>query len=126
MSASWWSRCAGRCSRARPAPRSRSTVATSASSEVAPDSAGIVIGNAATDGAPFRGWFIGHFLGAEHGAASTEAVEVKWGMHEDREERAGWAVSAEASSLSVLVHGQIRILFADGQEALLSQPGDYA
>jgi hypothetical protein len=60
----------------------------------------VVTGNAAQDANPFRGWFVGHFVPAELGPRSTDAVEVKWGVHALGEKRAGWALSA------VVVAGQ--------------------
>jgi hypothetical protein len=42
------------------------------------------------------------------------------------EERTVWAASSEATTLSILIHGCIRILFASGEEALLAEQGDYA
>jgi hypothetical protein len=89
-------------------------------------STGLVIGNAGRDAEPFRGWFVGHFVPAHLGPRSTDAIEVKWGSHALGETRSAWATSAEATSLSLLVRGCIRILFATGEEALLAQPGDYA
>ncbi len=86
----------------------------------------VVTGNAAHDAEPFRGWFIGHFVPAELGPRSTEAVEVKWGAHALGEARSAWAASDAATSLSVLVRGCIRLFFATGDEALLAEPGDYA
>jgi hypothetical protein len=86
----------------------------------------VVIGNAARDAEPYRGWFIGHFVPTEHGPRSTDAVEVKWGTHANGETRADWAVNAEATSLSMLIRGRIRLFFAGGQETLLAEPGDYA
>lgn len=83
----------------------------------------LVTGNAGVDGADFRGWIVGHFVGG--GPRSTEAVEVKWGVHALDETRPNWAVSADATSLSVLVRGRIRLFFAE-REQLLSEPGDYA
>ena len=83
-----------------------------------------MVGHAALDGADFRGWFVGHFV--EGGLRSTEAIEVKWGIHADRESRATWAASAQATTLSILIQGAIRLYFADGQEALLSRAGEYA
>ena len=85
-----------------------------------------MIGNAATDSADLRGWLIGDFVPAELGLRWTPAVEVKWGVHRLNETRAGWGVTPSATSLSVLVRGVIRLEFADGQEALLQEPGDYA
>jgi hypothetical protein len=86
----------------------------------------ILTGNAARDAAPFRGWFVGHFVPAGFGLRSTDAVEVKWGTHALGETRATWATSGDATSLSLLLRGCIRLLFADGQQAVLSEPGDYA
>jgi hypothetical protein len=79
-------------------------------------SAEVVVGHAAHDAESFRGWFVGHFIPADLGLRSTDAVEVKWGTH----------ASAEATSLSLLIQGCIRLLFADGSQALLTDPGDYA
>jgi hypothetical protein len=86
----------------------------------------IVIGNAADDAAPFRGWFVGQFVPPELGLRSTDALEVKWGVHARGETRDGWGSSGEAISLSLLVRGSIRLFFGDGYEALLTRPGDYA
>ncbi len=93
-------------------------------SDTAPSS--VVVGNAEADAGPFRGWFVGQFVPPRLGLRSTEAVEVKWGVHALGETRHDWGVSPEATSLSLLVRGAIRLYFADGQEALLNAPGDYA
>lgn len=84
----------------------------------------LVTGNAALDGSAYRGWFVGHFM--PDGLPCTDAVEVKWGVHALDEVRPSWAVSAEATTLSVVVRGSIRLYFEDGAEALLCEPGDYA
>ena len=86
----------------------------------------VTIGNAAADGANYRGWFVGHFL-----PQATTEVEVKWGVHRKGEVRAAWAVSRQATSMSLLVRGAIRLFFATSSgavptEALLAEPGDYA
>jgi hypothetical protein len=86
----------------------------------------IVIGNAERDAAPFRGWFIGHFVPPEFGPRSTDGVEIKWGTHANGETRATWAASSDATSLSLLIRGRIRLFFATGEQALLAEPGDYA
>jgi quercetin dioxygenase-like cupin family protein len=86
----------------------------------------VVIGNAAGDGELFRGWFVGHFVPTELGLRSSNAVEVKWGTHARGETRAEWGSNSEATSLSLLVSGRIRLFFASGKEALLARPGDYA
>lgn len=85
----------------------------------------VVIGNAARDAEAYRGWLVGHFVAPELGARSTDALEVKWATHARGEMRSAWGASTEATSLSVLVRGQIRIFFATGQETLLAEPGDY-
>jgi hypothetical protein len=87
---------------------------------------GILTGNAELAGVAYRGWFVGHFLGPRAGPASTEAVEVKWGVHPRPESRRAWAASSAATSLSILIQGQIHLFFRNGQEALLSRAGDYA
>jgi hypothetical protein len=85
----------------------------------------VTIGNAAVDGAAYRGWFVGHFL-----PNATTEVEIKWGVHRKGEVRAAWATSRQATSMSLLVRGAIRLFFTrDGEapsEALLAEPGDYA
>jgi len=83
----------------------------------------LVTGNAARDGASFRGWFIGHFAPTD--LARSDDVEVKWGVHARDETRSTWASNEGATTLSVLVQGRFRLQF-DGRECLLSQPGDYA
>jgi len=75
---------------------------------------------------PFRGWFVGHFVENAFGLRSTNDVEIKWGVHAERESRSAWGASDEATTLSILIQGQIRISFLGGQEALLRQRGDYA
>jgi len=85
---------------------------------------GIRAGNAAADGEPFRGWFVGHFIDAADGSRRTEAVEVKWGIHPAGEKRVDWAVNREATTLSVLIHGRFRLTFA-AESFLLERPGDY-
>jgi hypothetical protein len=51
---------------------------------------------------------------------------VKWGIHALGDVRTAWGASDEATTLSILIRGRIRILFKEGREALLSQAGDYA
>jgi hypothetical protein len=86
----------------------------------------MLVGNAARDAQPFRGWFVGQFIPSELGLRSTDAVEVKWGTHARGDTRSEWAASREATTLSLLVCGCIRLFFHGGDEALLVQPGDYA
>ncbi len=81
-------------------------------------------GNAYVDGAGHHGWFIGHFLEHVHELRSTHAVEVKWRAYQAREERLLWGVNEHATTLCVLVKGNIRIRFP-GEECILSHEGDY-
>jgi hypothetical protein len=83
----------------------------------------VVTGNAADDGTPFRGWFVGHFMPPS--LANTRDVEIKWGTHRLDEIRPSWAVSERATTLSILLRGRIRLLFETG-EHVLAAPGDYA
>ena len=50
---------------------------------------------------------------------------MKWTTHALGETRSAWGASTEATSLSLLVQGSIRLFFASGQEKLLAEPGDY-
>jgi quercetin dioxygenase-like cupin family protein len=82
---------------------------------------GVTTGNAFAAGAPYRNWFVGHFVtGPLH---STE-VEVKWARHAAGEARTAWSADA-ARTLCILVRGRFRIIFPDG-EALLTDEGDFA
>jgi len=83
----------------------------------------LVTGNAAQTGAAFRGWFVGHFMSVC--LAGTDAVEVNWGVHALDETRPKWATSTDATTLSLLVRGRIRIYFEE-RDTLLSEPRDYA
>jgi hypothetical protein len=85
----------------------------------------ILTGNAASDAAGFRGWLIGHFVPETLGLRSTDAVEVKWGVHAVGDERPDWGAN-DATTFSVLVRGCIRYEFPDGRCVVLAQPGDYA
>ncbi len=84
----------------------------------------VVSGNAAVDGATYRGWFLGHFLENACGLRATSAVEVKWGAYSAGEERSSWGMSEQATTLCILCKGRVQISFP--QEAhLLSREGDY-
>ena len=83
-----------------------------------------MVGNAEADGAHYRGWLVGHFV--DQGLRASDAVEVKWGTHAAGEQRAAWAASQNATTMSLLVRGAIRLFFNGGREALLARPGDYA
>lgn len=84
----------------------------------------VIFGNAGTEGAPRRGWFMGHFLDLPDDPRSTSELEVKWAIHEAGEGRNQWATNAEATTLSILINGRFSIQFPD-QEFMLSREGDY-
>ncbi|MEP6690056.1 MAG: signal peptidase I [Gemmatimonadaceae bacterium] len=105
----------------------------------------IVTGNAAADGAPFRGWFVGDlpaWSGMARGAAqrrfglrATDALSVKWGVHPAGETRkGGWAKAEPTDTVSILVSGEFVIRFRDAgsptdaplTESRLARAGDYA
>ena len=82
-------------------------------------------GNAPADGAPHHGWFIGRFLEIPHDLRSSHAVEVKWSTHHAGTQKQLWGMSEEATTLCVLIKGQVSLQFP-GMECVLSQEGDYA
>ena len=82
-------------------------------------------GNALADGARHQGWFIGRFLEIPHDLRSSDAVEVKWSTHFAGTQKQFWGMSEEATTLCVLIKGQVSLQFP-GRECLLSQEGDYA
>ena len=90
-----------------------------------PSESRILTGNAAIDGAAYRGWLVGHFAGQPGAPTRSEAVEVKWGSHPAGERRSTAAVNATATTLSILVHGRFRLRFPD-RVVVLEREGDYA
>ena len=89
------------------------------------DSAPFMTGNAADEGMSARGWFLGHFVGPDASLAHTTALEVKWGTHAAGDQRAAWAVSRTATTVSILIQGRFCLRFAGGHEVVLTRPGDY-
>jgi hypothetical protein len=101
----------------------------------------ITTGNAAADGIPFNGWFIGDLtrwsagreLVAQQppGLRDTTTLEVKWGIHPAGVPRlAGWAAASPTVTVSILLSGEFRIVFRsisthDEREVVLRAPGDY-
>ncbi len=81
----------------------------------------VVCGNAYVDGAGQRGWFIGHFLEHVHDLRSTHAVEVKWGAYQAREEKRLWSMNEQATTLCMLVKGNVRIRFPS-EECICTTP----
>ena len=72
-----------------------------------------------------RGWFVGHFVPGPNDPRSTEAVEVKWSVHERGSARHAWAVNRAATTLCLLVRGRFRVRLPD-REVVLAREGDYA
>lgn len=86
-------------------------------------------GNAVDDGskAGRGGWFIGHFVAPGAGPATTDMVEVKWGVHAAGETKAAPGVNRTATTMSLLVSGRFRLDFpSHGRSITLARPGDYA
>ena len=104
----------------------------------------VTAGNAADDGAPFNGWFVGDLPAwlRSRGEASDDALaavglrassvlEVKWGIHEAGLPRpGGWVASSGITTLSVLISGEFEVRFRsrEGEPervVRLSRQGDY-
>lgn len=101
----------------------------------------ITIGNAATQNASFKSWFIGPLQkwaggqkdeGNLFGLRESAIVEMKWGIHSAGETRADWAPCSEQRTISLLVRGRFLLRFRSLQdrsriiEQRLLCEGDYA
>lgn len=85
----------------------------------------MVSGNAREHGAKFNQWFVGDIrqwceqLGMDfdpnrYHLRSTDAVEIKWGVHPAGEHRPeGWAPPARQICMSLLVRGSFELLFGN-------------
>jgi hypothetical protein len=85
-------------------------------------------GNATMDQVRGSGWFIGQFVPAELGLRHQTDVEVKWGRHNDGERRSHPWANGNATTISVLIRGVLRVEFqVDGtsQVITLQTEGDY-
>jgi mannose-6-phosphate isomerase-like protein (cupin superfamily) len=83
-------------------------------------------GNAAKDGAKYRGWIVGHFIDSEEGPErSTKDLEVKWGVHPSGEARTDWTVGERRSTLLLLVEGRFKLDLSTGDSVTLDRQGDY-
>lgn len=85
-------------------------------------------GNAAVDGAPYRGWLVGHFVdGSTSPLRRSGDVEIRWGVHPAGESRPEWVRGEVRTCVVLLVSGRFRIAFSDepGDEVLLTRQGDY-
>jgi quercetin dioxygenase-like cupin family protein len=82
-------------------------------------------GNANDDAGQHRGWLLGHFLDAGYaGPRSTEALEVKWGIHPAGEARPEWTADDQRTAMLLLVSGRFRLDLTTGTTTLERQ-GDY-
>jgi quercetin dioxygenase-like cupin family protein len=82
-------------------------------------------GNASDDAGEYRGWLLGHFVdAASSGPRSTEALEVKWGIHPAGDTRSGWTTDDQRTTMLLLVSGQFRLDLTVGSITLKRQ-GDY-
>lgn len=85
-------------------------------------------GNAIRDQVRESGWFIGQFVSAASGLRHQHDVEVKWGIHPDGEKRPRPWASNDATTISVLISGCLRVTFHSGetpQVVQLEKEGDY-
>jgi len=79
-------------------------------------------GNIAEDTADTRGWIVGAFR--DGGLLKTNAVEVKWGAHDESYQRDSWAEGETRTTIALLIEGNFTVVFRD-REVELSEPGDY-
>ncbi len=83
----------------------------------------VYFGNVNNESTAQRGWFIGHFIEDKDSLRFSQDVEMKWGIHQKGERRDEWSVCATATTMSLVVQGQMRMIFRE-QEMVL-KPGDY-
>lgn len=82
------------------------------------------VGNAEEDGRDTRSWFLGHFIEAGD-MRSTDAVEVKWGVHPPGDKRAHWTNDDTRTTLVILVDGGPFTVELITGSAELTKQGDY-
>jgi hypothetical protein len=80
--------------------------------------------NAIDDGAPHRGWFVGHFVDPAAGVRHSLDVEVKCSHHPAGDTSSSTVVGDWRSTLTLLVHGRFAV-WLDGEQTVLERPGDY-
>jgi hypothetical protein len=72
-------------------------------------------GNAVADGqGDSRGWLIGHFLDGSAGVRSSDAVEVKWGIHPAGDNREAWQTGEQRTTALLLVKTSHAALVSSG------------
>jgi hypothetical protein len=85
-------------------------------------------GNARVDAAGKAGWFVGQFIPVELGLRRQTDVELKWGIHPDGEKRPQPWANQNATTISVLIEGCLKITFhvdRAEREVTLRTKGDY-
>src|SRR4051794_29495641 len=85
-------------------------------------------GNAAMDQVRDSGWFLGQFVPAEQGPRHQNDVELKWGIHPDGHKRSQPAANGNATTVSVLIQGTLKLelhVDATPQLVTLKEQGDY-
>ena len=85
-------------------------------------------GNAIADQVRNSGWFVGQFVSPALGLRHQNGVEVKWGIHPDGEKRPHPWANGNATTISVLIHGCLRVTFHVGETpeiVTLEKEGDY-
>lgn len=81
-------------------------------------------GNANTDKDSNRGWLLGHFIEPGQSVCSTNALEVKWGIHPAGDKRAEWTTDERRTTMVILISGRFRVDLSVGKVLMESQ-GDY-
>ena len=81
-------------------------------------------GNAYADGDTHRGWLLGHFIEPDTAIRATGALEVKWGIHPDGDERASWTTGEDRTTMVVLISGRFCVSLSV-EEVTLDRQGDY-
>ena len=66
-----------------------------------------------------------HFLNGSAGVRSSDAVEVKWGIHPAGDNREAWQTGEQRTTSLLLVKGRFRIELSTGS-FVLEREGDYA
>ena len=92
------------------------------------DNESFYYGNAALDQIRNTGWFLGQFVPTELGLRHQTAVELKWGIHPDGEKRAKPWANGNATTVSILIRGSLRVSFhvgANPKMVTLAKQGDY-
>lgn len=83
----------------------------------------IATGNFNSQVNDYRGWVVGHFLGADS-PLKTNDLEVKWGFHKRGESKNVKASNTRAKSIAILIRGKVRLRF-DDKDIVLAKEGDY-